>query len=84
MRASSDDLTFALQVEGLESLRRTLDRLSRRVSLAILVAALLLSATLMATLAQQQLLRNVSEALFIVATVFGIWLIVSLLRSSKR
>ncbi|WP_413403616.1 MULTISPECIES: ABC1 kinase family protein [unclassified Synechococcus] len=83
-RFSSDDLTFALQVEGLESLRRTLDRLSRRVSLAILVAALLLSATLMATLAQQQLLRKVSEALFIVATLFGIWLIVSLLRSSKR
>jgi len=54
------------------------------VSLAILVAALLLSATLMATLAQQQLLRNVSEALFVVATMFGIWLIVSLLRSSRR
>ena len=83
-RFSSDELSFALQIEGLESLRRTLDRLSRRVSLAILVAALLLSATLMATLAQQQLLRNVSEALFIVATVFGIWLIVSLLRSSRR
>ena len=31
-----------------------------------------------------QLLRNVSEALFVVATVFGIWLIVSLLRSSRR
>lgn len=83
-RFSSDELSFALQIEGLESLRKTLDRLSQRVSLAILVAALLLSATLMASLAQQQLLRNVSEGLFIGATLFGLWLIVSLLRSSRR
>jgi len=83
-RFSSDELVFALQLEGLESLRATLERLSQRVSLAILVAALLLSATLMATLAQQQLLRNVSEGLFIGATLFGLWLIVSLLRSSRR
>ncbi|EAU74458.1 ABC-1 [Synechococcus sp. RS9916] len=83
-RFSSDDLTFALQLEGLESLRKTLDRLSQRVSLAILVAALLLSATLMASLAQQDLLRDVSEGLFIGANLFGLWLLVSLLRSNRR
>lgn len=83
-RFSSDELVFALQLEGLESLRTTLDRFSQRVSLAILVAALLLSATLMASLAQQELLRNLSEALFIGANLFGLWLLVSLLRSSRR
>ena len=83
-RFSSDELVFALQLEGLESLRKTLDRLSQRVALAILVAALLLSATLMASLAQQELLRNVSEGLFIGANLFGLWLLVSLLRSSRR
>ncbi|WP_115019727.1 AarF/ABC1/UbiB kinase family protein [Synechococcus sp. UW140] len=83
-RFSSDELVFALQLEGLDSLRDTLDRFSQRVSLAILVAALLLSATLMASLAQQELLRTVSEGLFIGATLFGLWLIVSLLRSSRR
>ena len=83
-RFSSDDLVFALQLEGLESLRATLDRLSQRVALAILVAALLLSATLMASLAQQDLLRDVSEGLFIGANLFGLWLLVSLLRSSRR
>ena len=82
-RFSSDDLVFALQLEGLESLRTTLDRLSQRVALAILVAALLLSATLMASLAQQDLLRDVSEGLFIGANLFGLWLLVSLLRSSR-
>ena len=83
-RFSSDDLVFALQLEGLESLRKTLDRLSQRVALAILVAALLLSATLMASLAQQDLLRDVSEGLFIGANLFGLWLLVSLLRSYRR
>ena len=83
-RFSSDELVFALQLEGLESLRATLERLSQRVALAILVAALLLSATLMASLAQQELLRNVSEGLFIGANLFGLWLLVSLLRSSRR
>ena len=82
-RWSSDDLTFAFELEGLERLRATLDRLSQRVSLAILVAALLLSATLMSSLAQQELLRQVSEGLFIGANLFGVWLLVSLLRSGK-
>ena len=82
-RWSSDDLTFAFELEGFERLRATLDRLSQRVSLAILVAALLLSATLMSSLAQQELLRQVSEALFIGANLFGFWLLVSLLRSGK-
>ena len=55
-RFSSDELVFSLQLEGLEALRTSLERLSQRVSLAILVASLLLSATLMASLAQQELL----------------------------
>ncbi len=83
-RFSSDELVFAIQLEGLEAVRSSLDRLSQRISLAILVASLLLSATVMATLAQQPLLRDVSEGLFVGATLFGLWLIVSLLRSSRR
>ena len=63
-----------MQLEGLEALRTSLERLSQRVSLAILVASLLLSATLMASLAQQELLRTFSEGLFISATLFGLWL----------
>lgn len=83
-RFSSDELVFAIQLEGLDAVRSSLEQLSQRVSLAILVASLLLSATVMATLAQQPLLRDVSEGLFVGATLFGLWLIVSLLRSSRR
>ena len=83
-RFSSDELVFAIQLEGLDAVRSSLEQMSQRVSLAILVASLLLSATVMATLAQQPLLRDVSEGLFVGATLFGLWLIVSLLRSSRR
>ena len=82
-RFSSDELVFSLQLEGLESLRRSIERLSQRISLAILVASLLLSATVMATLADQQFLRVASQVLFVAATLFGLWLIQSLLRSGR-
>ena len=83
-RFSSDELVFSIQIEGLESLRRSIERLSQRISLAILVASLLLSATVMATLADQPFLRAASQALFIAATLFGLWLIQSLLRSGNN
>ena len=82
-RFSGDELVFALQLEGLDQLRSTVDRLSRRLSLSILVAALLLSATVMTTSSEKALLQNISEGLFIAASLFGLWLIQSLLRSSR-
>ena len=45
-------------------MRASLDQMSQRVSLTILVSSLLL--------------RDFSEGLFIGATLFGLWLIVSL------
>ncbi|CAK6691614.1 hypothetical protein [Synechococcus sp. CBW1107] len=58
--------------------------LSRRIALSILVAALLLSATVMATQSELQLLRQVSQGLFVAANVLGVWLVVSLMRSGRR
>ena len=83
-RFSGDELVFALQLEGLDQLRSTVDRLSRRLSLSILVAALLLSATVMTTSSDKALLQDISEGLFIAASLFGLWLIQSLLRSSGK
>ncbi|MGC5197083.1 ABC1 kinase family protein, partial [Aphanothece microscopica] len=83
-RFSGDDLVFAFQLQGLERLLGNLDVLSRRIALAILVASLLLSATVMATQSELQLLRQLSEGLFIAANVLGVWLVVSLMRSGRR
>ena len=83
-RFSGDDLVFSLELSGLDQLRSTVDRLSRRLSLSILVAALLLSATVMTTSSEKPLLQDISEGLFIAASLFGLWLIQSLLRSSRK
>ncbi len=83
-RFSGDDLVFSLELDGLDQLRSTVDRLSRRLSLSILIAALLLSATVMTTSSEKPLLQDISEGLFIAATLFGLWLIQSLLRSSRK
>ena len=83
-RFSGDDLVFSLELDGLDQLRSTVDRLSRRLSLSILVAALLLSATVMTTSSEKPLLQDISEGLFIAASLFGLWLIQSLLRSSRK
>jgi predicted unusual protein kinase regulating ubiquinone biosynthesis (AarF/ABC1/UbiB family) len=83
-RFSGDDLVFAFQLQGLDRLLANLDVLSRRIALAILVASLLLSATVMATQSELQLLRQLSEVLFIAANVLGVWLVVSLMRSGRR
>ena len=83
-RFSGDDLVFSLELDGLDQLRSTVDRLSRRLSLSILIAALLLSATVMTTSSEKPLLQDISEGLFIAASLFGLWLIQSLLRSSRK
>jgi predicted unusual protein kinase regulating ubiquinone biosynthesis (AarF/ABC1/UbiB family) len=83
-RFSGDELVFAFQLQGLDQLLGNLDVLSRRIALAILVASLLLSATVMATQSELQLLRQVSQALFVAANVLGVWLVVSLMRSGRR
>ena len=59
-RFSSDDGRFALQLEGLESLLQTLDRLSQRVAPAILYGPAA-QRHIDGVLAQQDLLRDVSE-----------------------
>ncbi|MEO1002640.1 MAG: AarF/UbiB family protein [Cyanobacteria bacterium J06638_7] len=83
-RFSGDELVFTFQLQDLGKLLENLDELSRRIALAILVASLLLSATVMATQSELVLLRHVSEGLFVAANVLGVWLIVSLLQQGRR
>lgn len=83
-RFSRDELVFTVQLQDLARLLKNIDVLSRRIALAILVASLLLSATVMATQSDLRLLRLLSQGLFIAANVLGLWLVVSLLRQGRR
>jgi hypothetical protein len=83
-RFSVDELVFTFQLQDLKKLLDTIDRLFRRIALAILVASLLLSATVMATESELQLLRQLSETHFVAANASGVWPVVSLMRSGRR
>ncbi len=70
-----------IQHEHLESLIRTLDRSSNRISFALIIAALLLASSLLVP--QQGTLRSIGILGYVIAAIFGAWLIVAILRSGK-
>jgi ubiquinone biosynthesis protein len=70
-----------VQHEHLESLIKTLDRSSNRISFALIIAALILASSLLVP--QSGSLRSVGIAGYGIATLFGIWLIISILRSGR-
>jgi len=70
-----------VQHEHLENLIRTLDRSSNRISFALIIAALILASSLLVP--QQGMLQSFGIAGYVIATLFGIWLIFSILRSGR-
>ncbi len=61
-----------IQHEHLESLIKTLDRSSNRISFALIIAALILASSLLVP--QSGSLRSVGIAGYVIAALFGIWL----------
>jgi ubiquinone biosynthesis protein len=70
-----------IQHEHLENLIKTLDRSSNRISFALIIAALILASSLLVL--RQGALQSFGIAGYIIATVFGLWLIISILRSGR-
>jgi ubiquinone biosynthesis protein len=70
-----------IQHEHLENLIKTLDRSSNRISFALIIAALILASSLLVP--QSGSLRSVGIAGYVIAALFGIWLVISILRSGR-
>lgn len=82
-RLSSETLQWNLQIRDLSSLRRSMDDSANRLSFSILVGALIMGASLLATGAPNPQLSILSNVLLAIATFLGLWLIVSILRSGR-
>jgi predicted unusual protein kinase regulating ubiquinone biosynthesis (AarF/ABC1/UbiB family) len=82
-RLSSETLRWNLQVRELEGLRRSLDDSANRLSFSILVGALIMGAAIISTGATTAQLVLISNILFAVASLIGLWLIISILRSGR-
>jgi ubiquinone biosynthesis protein len=69
-----------VQHEHLEMLTRTLDRSSNRISFALIIAALLIGSSM---LVAQENLQEMGVIGYMIAAVFGVWLLVSIIRGGR-
>ncbi|HON90031.1 MAG TPA: AarF/UbiB family protein [Sedimentisphaerales bacterium] len=69
-----------VQHEHLETLNKTLDKSSNRISFALIIAALLIGSSM---LVAQESLQEVGMFGYFIAAVFGVWLLISIIRGGK-
>ncbi len=83
-RLTSETLTLNLALQDLHALRKTLDDGANRRSFSTVVGALIIGAAIISASQQTPQLQIVSNVLFAVASLLGLWLIVTILRSGNR
>ncbi|MBE9175361.1 AarF/ABC1/UbiB kinase family protein [Synechocystis salina LEGE 06155] len=81
-RLTTETLQWNVRIEGLEPLRRTIDKSANRLSFSIVLGSLIMGAAILSTGNDQQL-TLIANILFVAATVIGFWLVISILRSGR-
>jgi ubiquinone biosynthesis protein len=82
-RLSSETLRLNLTIQDLDLLRLSLDDAANRRSFSTLVGSLVIGAAIISTAAQTPEMQLLSNVLFGVASLLGLWLIWKILRSGK-
>jgi len=82
-RVATESLKWNLSVQELDGLRRTVDDSANRLSFSIVVGSLIMGAAIVFSREPTAQPFWVSNILFWAASLLGIWLIVSILRSGR-
>lgn len=82
-RVTSETLQWNLSLRGFDGLRRTVDDSANRLSFSILVGSMIMGAAIISSNAQTSELSWISSILFAFASLLGLWLIFSTLRSGR-
>ena len=82
-RLTSETLKWNFSIRELDGLRLTLDDSANRLSFSILVGSLIMGAAIISSNASTNQLSIVSNTLFAFASLLGMWLIISILRSGR-
>ncbi|MBD0262095.1 MAG: AarF/ABC1/UbiB kinase family protein [Tolypothrix sp. Co-bin9] len=82
-RVTSETLQWNLSLRGLDGLRRTLDDVANRLSFSILVGSLIMGAAIISSNPRSDQLSLLNNVLFAAASLLGLWLIISILRSGR-
>ncbi|PSN19504.1 ABC transporter, partial [filamentous cyanobacterium CCP5] len=82
-RLSSEQLKWNVNIQGLDGLRRSLDDAANRRAFSTVVAALIVGAAIVSTGQQSSQGQILSTILFVAASLLGLWLVFSILRSGR-
>ena len=82
-RVTSETLKWNMDIPRLDILAISLEDSANRLSFSILVGSLIMGAAIISTGSATTQVSILSNVLFAVASLLGIWLIVSILRSGK-
>lgn len=82
-RLSSEQLTWNLNIQGLDDVRRSIDNAANRRSFSTVVAALIIGAAIVSTSQQSSEGQILSNILFAAASLLGLWLVFSMLRTTR-
>lgn len=82
-RLSSESLQWNLRLKEMDGLRRSVDDSANRLSFSILVGSLIMGAAIISTGTQTAQLSIIVDILFAAASLLGLWLIFSILRSGR-
>ena len=82
-RLTSETLQWNIRLKDLDPVRRSIDASANRLSFSIVVGSLIMGAAIISTGAKTQELIIVTDILFAAATLLGLWLIISILRSGR-
>jgi ubiquinone biosynthesis protein len=79
----TENLTWKVSIPEIDGMRRTVDSVTNRLSFSIVVGSLIMGAATIVAQTQDSKITWISDALFIAASVIGLWLVFSILRSGK-
>jgi predicted unusual protein kinase regulating ubiquinone biosynthesis (AarF/ABC1/UbiB family) len=82
-RLSTETLQWNLRLRELEPLRRSVDSSANRLSFSIVLGSLIMGAAIISTGSSTRELSLISNILFAFASLIGVWLIISILRSGR-
>ncbi|MBD3883006.1 AarF/ABC1/UbiB kinase family protein [Phormidium tenue FACHB-886] len=83
-RLTSETLRFNLNIQDLNALRRTIDKAANRRSSSTVVGALIIGAAILSTGQQTPQIQLIGNIFFAVASLMGLWLVITILRSERR
>ena len=82
-RLSDETLQWNIQIQGMSSMQRSLEKAANRRAFSTVVAALIIGAAIVSTNQQTAQLQWLSVLLFASASFLGLWLLSSILRSGR-